>query len=115
MTKMMKAWRVYDFNDMRLDEVPIPEVKPGWVLVKTKVVQCSITEVLLFRGAPSRGKAAFKRQLEEKGPLVRFGHEFTAEVVEVGEGATRAKVGDRVIYAMYGGRQFKDWKGLPQL
>lgn len=96
MAKMMKAWMTYDFNDMRLEEVPVPEVKPGWVLVKVKVVQPSITEVTLFRGAPSRGKAAFKRQLEEKKPLRRFGHEFTAEVVEVGEGVRRVKVGDRV-------------------
>lgn len=96
MTKMMKAWRVYDFKDMRLEEVPIPEVKLGWVLIKIKVVQPSITEVVLFHGAPSRGIEAFKRQLKEKKQLQRFGHEFTAQVVKVGEGVRRVKVGDRV-------------------
>ena len=35
----MKAWRIYGINDMRLDEVPIPEARPGWALVKIKRMQ----------------------------------------------------------------------------
>ena len=40
----MKAWRVYGLGDMRLDEIPHPTVRPGWVVVKTRMVQPSITE-----------------------------------------------------------------------
>jgi threonine dehydrogenase-like Zn-dependent dehydrogenase len=81
---------------MRLDEVPITDIKRGWVLVKTKVVQLSITEAVLFRGAPTKGTAEFKAQLEKNKPLEPFGHEFSAEDVEVGGCVTRAKAGDRV-------------------
>jgi len=35
---------------MRLAEVPYPHLKPGWAIVKTKVVQPSVTEVQLFYG-----------------------------------------------------------------
>ena len=41
----MKAWRVHGVGDMRLDEVPMPELRPGWVLIKVRVVQPSVTEI----------------------------------------------------------------------
>jgi hypothetical protein len=37
----MKAWKLYDFNDIRLEEVPMPEVRDGWVLVQLRVFQPS--------------------------------------------------------------------------
>ena len=49
----MKAWRVYGVGDMRLDEIPRPVVKPGWALVKTRMVQPSITEVQALQGLSS--------------------------------------------------------------
>ncbi|MCU0974869.1 MAG: zinc-binding dehydrogenase [Steroidobacteraceae bacterium] len=91
----MKAWRVYGYGDMRLDEVPEPLVRPGWVKIRIRVVQPSITETLLFAGA--------KTYLHEKvaslishGPAQLFGHEFSAVVVETGEGVQSLARGDRV-------------------
>jgi threonine dehydrogenase-like Zn-dependent dehydrogenase len=37
----MKAWRFYQFNDMRLDDVPEPTLTPGHVLVEPLCVQPS--------------------------------------------------------------------------
>ena len=46
----MKAWRMHGIGDLRLDEVPLPEVKPGWVLIKVRVLQPSVTEVQQLQG-----------------------------------------------------------------
>jgi len=43
----MKAWRFHAFGDMRLDDVPLPELKPGHVLVEPLCVQPSVTEAQL--------------------------------------------------------------------
>ena len=80
--KSMKGWVTYAFNDMRLEEVPCPECKPGWAVVKTKVVQPSITEVQLFYGERSNSFDHIKKRLAE-GPQLLFGHEFCAEIVEI--------------------------------
>lgn len=96
MNKTMKAWRVYDFNDMRLDEIPIPDIKPGWALVKIKVVQPSITEVLRIKGIGTSRMEEMKQLMREKAPIQLYGHEFCGQVVEVGDGVRRVKVGDRV-------------------
>ncbi|MBI2909182.1 MAG: alcohol dehydrogenase catalytic domain-containing protein [Chloroflexi bacterium] len=92
----MKQWRFYALGDMRLDDVPMPECKPGWVILKTRVVQPSVTEAQRAVGMPISGTETVKRLIAEKAPVPLFGHEFCAEVVELGEGVTRVKVGDRV-------------------
>lgn len=94
----MKAWRIYGIRDMRLDDVPMPEIKPGWVLVKVRMVQPSITEVAHFQGSSVGALADVEKLLEEKAPLQMFGHEFCGNVIEVGEDVSHIKVGDRVIY-----------------
>ena len=40
----MKAWRFYAFGDMRLDELPMPVVRPGHVLAQILCIQPSVTE-----------------------------------------------------------------------
>lgn len=97
----MKAWRMYGINDMRLDDIPVPEVKAGWVLIKVRTLQPSITEVQQLTGSLDSdvmGVTNLEKLLEEKGPLQKFGHEFCGEVVEVGEGASNLKIGDRVFF-----------------
>jgi threonine dehydrogenase-like Zn-dependent dehydrogenase len=70
------------FNEMRLEEVPYPQLRPGWAIVKTKVVQPSVTEVQLFYGERSNSYDKVKKALT-RGPQQLFGHEFCAEIVEV--------------------------------
>ena len=59
----MKAWLSYDFNDMRLEEVPMPRAKPGWVVCKVKILELSVTEIAEFRGLPVPSHENIKRML----------------------------------------------------
>ncbi len=92
----MKAWRFYGFGDMRLDDVPAPVCRPGHVIAEPICVQPSVTEAQLAFGIPTLAYEAIKRRLETEAPVQLFGHEFCARVVEVGEGVTRVRPGDRV-------------------
>ncbi len=92
----MKAWRFHGFNDMRLDDVPEPECKPGHVLVEPLCVQPSVTEAQLAQGIPTLAYDRIKRRLETEAPLQLFGHEFCARIVATGAGVTRYSVGERV-------------------
>ncbi|MFC1819953.1 zinc-binding dehydrogenase [Thermodesulfobacteriota bacterium] len=94
----MKAWRLYKFGDMRLDDVPMPKVRPGWVLIELRMVQPSVTEVQWSRGILMEFGAKIEKLVKEKAPFQMFGHEFCGTVVEVGEGVTNLKSGDRVFY-----------------
>lgn len=92
----MKAWRFYGFGDMRLDDVPMPELKPRHVLAQVLCVQPSVTEAQLAAGIPTLAFERIKKRLETEAPVQLFGHEFCVRVVEVGKGVTRVKPGDRV-------------------
>jgi threonine dehydrogenase-like Zn-dependent dehydrogenase len=92
----MKAWRFYGFNDMRLDEVPEPELKPGQVLLQPLCVQPSVTEAQLALGIPTLAYDRIKKRLETEAPVQLFGHEFCARVLEVGSDDGRFHPGDRV-------------------
>ena len=92
----MRAWRFYGFGDLRLDEVPDPVMRPGHVIVEPLCVQPSVTEAQLAFGVRTLAYDTIKRRLETEAPVQLFGHEFCARVVEVGEGVTRARPGDRV-------------------
>jgi threonine dehydrogenase-like Zn-dependent dehydrogenase len=94
--KTIRGWLTYGFNEMQLEEVPYPQLKAGWAVVKTAVVQPSITEVQLFYGERSNSYDKVKNALA-KGPQQLFGHEFCAEIVEVDEkNQYGLRVGDRV-------------------
>src|SRR5262245_11343331 len=92
----MKAWRFYGFNDMRLDDVPDPEARPGHVVVEPLCVQPSVTEAQLAKGIPTLAYDRVKRRLETEAPLQLFGHEFCARAIEAGPGVADFRVGDRV-------------------
>ncbi|MBM3834932.1 MAG: zinc-binding dehydrogenase [Verrucomicrobia bacterium] len=92
----MKAWRFYGFNDMRLDDVAMPQCRPYHVLAEVLCVQPSVTEVQLARGIRTLAYDHIKKRLETEAPVQLFGHEFCVRIVEVGEGVTRFRAGDRV-------------------
>ena len=92
----MKAWRFYGFGDMRMDDLPSPELRPRHVLAQILCVQPSVTEAQLAFGIPTLAFEKIKRRLETEAPIQLFGHEYCARVVEVGEGVTRFRPGDRV-------------------
>lgn len=92
----MKAWLVYDFNKMKLEDVEMPIVRNGWVLIKIKIVQPSITEAMLFRGIDLARGELVEQKIKGKTAFQLFGHEFCGEVVDIGKGVNRIKVGDIV-------------------
>lgn len=91
----MRAWVTHGYGDMRLEERPTPVPPPGWVRLRILVAQPSITEIMLFHGDQTYGHDIIARRLAE-GPVPLFGHEFSGEVVELGEGVTSLRIGDRV-------------------
>jgi len=92
----MKAWRFYGFNDLRLDDIPPPQCRPGHVVVEPLYVQPSVTEAQLAYGIPTLAFDRIKRRLEQEAPVQLFGHEFCARIVEVGEGVQGFRAGDRI-------------------
>src|SRR5713226_6258963 len=92
----MKAWRFYAFGDMRLDELPMPVVRPGHVLAQILFIQPSVTEAQLAFGVPTLAFERIKRRLETEAPIQLFGHEFCARILQVGRDVTRFRLGDRV-------------------
>lgn len=92
----MKAWRFYDFGDLRLDDIPTPELRPGHVLVEPLVVQPSVTEAQLAFGIPTLAYDRVKQRLATEAPVQLFGHEFCARITAIAPDVIRFKVGDRI-------------------
>src|SRR5262245_36814047 len=95
-TTNMKAWRFYGFGDMRLDEIPVPKLAPRHVLAKILCIQPSVTEAQLAAGVRTLAFDRIKKRLETEAPVQLFGHEYCAQIVDVGDGVTRFRAGDRV-------------------
>jgi threonine dehydrogenase-like Zn-dependent dehydrogenase len=83
----MKANCWYGKKDMRVEEVPDPEIlNPRDAIVKITSTAICGSDLHLYNGfVPTM----------EKGDIL--GHEFMGEVVEVGPGVKNLKVGDRVV------------------
>jgi len=84
----MKAAMFYGPKDVRLEEVDIPRIGHGGVLVKVEAaLTCGTDRKMFLRGHP----------LFE--PPFVFGHEFAGTVAEVGEGVEGFRPGMRVVAA----------------
>ena len=82
--RTMRAGVFRDTGIVRVEEVPVPEVGPGEVLIK--VAACGICGTDI--------KKIFQRYVE---PPQILGHELAGTVVAVGPGLTKWKPGDRVM------------------
>src|SRR5262249_35067143 len=83
-------------NQMRLDDVPQPECRPGHVIAEVLCVQPSVTEAQLAFGVPTLAYEKIKRRLETEAPVQLFGHALCARIVETGAGVAWFKVGARL-------------------
>jgi L-iditol 2-dehydrogenase len=81
---MMRAVVYRGVNDVRLEEVPVPEVGPGEILVR--VHTCGICGTDLKKIATGSHSA----------PRI-FGHETAGVVAKTGKGVRQFKVGERVV------------------
>jgi len=78
----MKVAMYYSNKDVRLEELPVPKIGAGELLLRT-------------RASGICGSDLMEWYRIKKAPLV-LGHEITAEVAEAGAGVEGFKVGDRV-------------------
>jgi L-iditol 2-dehydrogenase len=78
----MRVAMYYNNRDVRLEELPVPKIGPGELLLRT-------------RASGICGSDLMEWYRIKKAPLV-LGHEITAEVVDVGAGVEGFKAGDRV-------------------
>jgi L-iditol 2-dehydrogenase len=88
----MKVARLYSFNDIRIEDSPIPAIGPRDALIKTRACGICSGDVMPW-------------YIEKKAPLV-LGHEPAGEIVELGSSLLQPsaishqpsafKVGDRV-------------------
>ena len=72
----------YNNMDVRLEEMPKPKIGPGEIMVKVMASGICGSDVMEWYRI-------------FKAPLV-LGHEIAGEIVEIGEGVGRYKIGDRV-------------------
>jgi L-iditol 2-dehydrogenase len=78
----MRVAMYYNNRDVRLEEMPVPEIGPGELLVRVKASGICGTDVMEWYRI-------------QKAPLV-LGHEIAGEIAGVGENVERYRVGDRV-------------------
>jgi L-iditol 2-dehydrogenase len=72
----MKVAKLYSFNDIRIEDIPVPEIGPGDALLKTKASGICSGDVMPW-------------YIEKKAPLV-LGHEPAGEIVELGTDILRS-------------------------
>ena len=96
--KTMEAVVCHDVGDYRLEEVPVPEVGPGEVLIKVTATGVCASDVKAAHGAGRIwGSSEFPRYIQ---PPVIPGHEFVGTVVELGPGAAErhgVQIGDMAV------------------
>lgn len=79
----MRVAMYYNNNDVRLEEMPVPSVGPGEILMRVYASGICGSDLMEWYRLP-------------KAPLV-LGHEVAGEVVETGEGVEKFAPGDRVV------------------
>ena len=84
----MKAIRFYDKGDIRLEDVEIPKVEPGGLLVKVQACAICGTDLKMYLKGNPRVK-----------PPQIIGHEFVGKIVELGKDVESFAVGERVTMA----------------
>ncbi len=90
LSQHMTAAVLYGKEHLRIEQVDVPKVQPGDVLVRVRAALTCGTDVKVFR----RGYHA--RMIQ---PPALFGHELAGDIVAVGPGVTDFKPGQRVVAA----------------
>lgn len=92
----MTAVRFHGQKDIRVEKVPIPETKPGWVKVSPKFCGICGTDLHEYLGGPNLIPEGHAHAITGETLPLTIGHEFSGIVQEVGEGVTHVKKGDKV-------------------
>ncbi|NJP40530.1 2,3-butanediol dehydrogenase [Oscillospiraceae bacterium HV4-5-C5C] len=93
----MKAARWYNVKDVRVEEVPEPQVKDDGVKIKIKWCGICGSDLHEYLAGPIFIPVGQPHPLSGEQAPVIMGHEFSGEVVETGKDVTNVKPGDRVV------------------
>jgi L-iditol 2-dehydrogenase len=77
-------------NDLRVESVPLPSIKPGELLVKVLSASICGTDLRIFHG---------KHRMYPVGTVRIPGHEVVGTIAEVGAGVANYTIGQRVFVA----------------
>lgn len=91
----MQAARWYGAHDIRIEQVPEPRPGPGEVRLRVKWCGICGSDLHEYKKGPIFIPTRPHPLTGKMAPIV-LGHEFSAEVVEVGAEVTNVAVGDRV-------------------
>ncbi len=82
----MKAIRLHGVGDQRVEDLPVPQIGDGEVLIQVIASSMDGTDLERIHGSHTISSS----------DVVTEGHEYAGRVVEVGRGVTQFDVGDRV-------------------
>ncbi|KEY64143.1 hypothetical protein S7711_03437 [Stachybotrys chartarum IBT 7711] len=95
-SQTIKALRYHGQKDIRLDTIPAPVVSPGKVLIAPKFCGICGTDLHEYlSGANLIPKPGHPHPITNETYPLTIGHEFSGEVLDVGEGVTTVRKGDR--------------------
>jgi (R,R)-butanediol dehydrogenase/meso-butanediol dehydrogenase/diacetyl reductase len=93
----MKAARWHARHDVRVEDVPVPAVGPGEVLLRVSWCGICGTDLEEYRDGPVVIPVDRPNSLTGQCAPVTLGHEFSGEVVALGPDVGGLAVGDRVV------------------
>lgn len=93
----MKAALWYGKNDVRVEDIEDPVVEQGSVKIKVKWCGICGSDLHEYLQGPIFIPVGQPHPLSKKAAPIVLGHEFSGEVVEIGQGVTKFNIGDRVI------------------
>lgn len=93
----MKALRWHGVKDLRVENIAEPAAGKGKVKIKVECCGICGSDLHEYTAGPIFISDSTPHPLTgEKAPIV-MGHEFSGQIVEVGEGVTKFQKGDRVV------------------
>lgn len=92
----MKAARWYAVKDIRVEQIEEPQVTPGSVKLKVAWTGICGSDLHEYLAGPIFVPVEDEHPLSRDKAPITMGHEYSGEVVELGEGVENLAVGDRV-------------------
>ena len=93
----MKAAVLHGARDVRIEELDIPTLAAGEVLIRVRASGICGSDLHAYRHGPIVGLG------ESSGAGQILGHEFSGEIAEIGSGVEGLAIGDRVASVIMGG------------
>ena len=87
----MKAFRIYGTHSGKYEELPDPQIGPDEALLRVRAVAVCGTDLEIYQGTMFYFTSGLARY-----PIIP-GHEWSGEVLRVGENVTNVRPGDRVV------------------